>query len=356
MKSINLYISSILYKIFLKLFSKKKQSKKIYSSEKLNILLIQFGSLKEALIVTPLIKVLQTNINCSINLLATKNNESAFLNNGCISNIFLQEKEPLNFVKSIINLYRNNFDVIIDLHEHLNKDASVIMGLLNANYKVGFSKEDVNLLTHIIFLQNPNRVHIVDRILSLTDAFEIYYSKADLNIMFNTNEPAKKTIEEYLIKHDLTHKFKVMINISADLGVGFWGQDNYKKLIKYIEDYKVNVIISASINDIETAELLSNNKHIIYYNTDFEIFAELVKNVDFIFSPDSFLVQLAAAYKIPIFCLFVQHKTAEMINVPYNSDFDFALTEKQNLADISYGKVLNSFISYFEYIFEKFNS
>ena len=44
------------------------------------------------------------------------------------------------------------------------------------------------------------------------------------------------------------------------------------QLIKYIEDYKVNIIISASINDIETAELISNNKHVIYYNTDFEIF------------------------------------------------------------------------------------
>jgi len=45
-----------------------------------------------------------------------------------------------------------------------------------------------------------------------------------------------------------------------------------------------------------------------------------------------------------------------MINVPYNSDFDFAITDSKKLSDISYGKVLNSFVPYFEYIYEEYNN
>ncbi|MCW8850496.1 MAG: hypothetical protein OQJ81_11000, partial [Melioribacteraceae bacterium] len=132
--------------------------------------------------------------------------------------------------------------------------------------------------------------------------------------------------------------------------------DNYKRLLKFLKNYNINVIISASIDDIESAEILGTNNNIIFYDSEFDIFSELVRNVNFIFSPDSYLIQLAAAFKIPIFCLFVQHKNNEMINVPYNSDFDFAITEKNALSDISYGKVLNSFVSYFDFIYEKYNS
>jgi hypothetical protein len=43
-----------------------------------------------------------------------------------------------------------------------------------------------------------------------------------------------------------------------------------------------------------------------------------------------------------------------MINVPYKSDFDFVLTDKPKLSDISYGKVLNSFVPYFDHIYENY--
>ncbi len=356
MKLVKKYSLSFFYKIFLRLYSSKKHPNKIYLPGRSKILLIQLGNLKQALTVTPFLEVLHTKLNCSISLLVNNNNLNAFINNPHIDEIYQLNKEPLSLVKKIVKLRSYKYDVIVDLHENFKKEASIFVGLLKAKYKVGFVKEDVSLLTHKVFLQNPNKIHIVDRILSLTDVFEIAYSKSDLNIVFSPNKNAEKSIEEYLIKFDLNHKFKILINISEELEIGSWGVENYKKLIKYLENYDAKVIIAASIEDIELAELISNKKHPIYYNTDFQIFAELVKKVDFIFSPDSFIVQLASAYKIPIFCLFVQHKNTEMINVPYNSDFDFALTEKENLSDISYGKVLNSFIPYFEYVYERYKS
>lgn len=356
MKLVNKYILLFIYKIFLRLFSSKKDTKRIYLSGRSNILLIQLGNLQQALTITPFLEVLNTKLNYSITMLVNNSNLNAFNNNPHINKIYLLDKEPLSLIKMLIKLRGNKFDVIIDTHEYLNKEASIVLGFLKSKYKVGFVKEDVNLLTHKVFLQNPNKIHIIDRILSLTDVFDISYSKTDLNIVFIPSKSAVKSIEDYLIKNDLTHKFKVLINISERFEMGSWGLENYKKLLKYLENYDVKVIIAASIDDIETAELLSNKKHTIYYNTDFQIFAELIKNVEFIFSHDSFFVQLASAFKIPIYCLFVQHKTAQMINVPYNSDFDFALTDKENLSDISYGKVLNSFIPYFEYVYERSNS
>jgi len=356
MSSIRIKILDSVFKLFLILFKRKNNSSKIFASEPLNILLINLGNIQQALSITPLISVLSNNLNCNITTLINQTNYPVFSNNKNIRSSIIYKKESFRILKTLKLLIQRNYDIVIDTHEQINRDVSIIVGILRTKYKIGFKKADENLLTHSLQIKDHNKVHVVDRILDITDAFEIYFSKTDLNIYYSPSGNAKKVIEDFTIKHDLKHKMTVMLNLTGNDGIGFWGIDNYKRLLKFLKNYNINVIISASIDDIESAEILGTNNNIIFYDSEFDIFSELVRNVNFIFSPDSYLIQLAAAFKIPIFCLFVQHKNNEMINVPYNSDFDFAITEKNALSDISYGKVLNSFVSYFDFIYEKYNS
>lgn len=356
MKIIKILLLDVLFKIFLFLFRKKADTSKIHSLEPLNLLLIQFGTIQQTLSITPLVTVLSKKLNCTITVLIKKHNLPVFCNNEYINNSLIFDNEQIGLLKTLKKLYKNKYHVVIDSHEMINRDASFITGFLRSKYKVGFRKSDDKLYTHIIEIKDQNKVHIIDRILDIADAFEIYFSKSDLNVYYSPSLNAGKVVEDYIIKHDLNYKLKVIINLTGNDGIGFWGIDKYKKLIKYLGNYNISIILTASIDDISIAENLGNDKQLIFYDSEFDIFSELVRNVDFIFSPDSYLVQLAGTFKIPIFCLFVQHKNNEMINVPYNSDFDFALTEKNSLSDISYGKVLNSFVPYFDFIYERYKS
>jgi ADP-heptose:LPS heptosyltransferase len=348
------YLSDFFFSLFLKVFQQKTIKQNIHSQNQIKILIIHFGDLQQALSVTPILKVIITNIDSSITILANKDNSEAFANNIFIDKVIICEDGYRIISKSLVELNRQKFDVIIDSHETQKKIASIILGLLRVKHKVGFMNGSEKLLTHKFPKLNINKTHSVDRLLRLAEAFILGVNKAELNILYNTTAKSQKTIENYLIKHDFTYKPTALINISNKNDLGFWGIENYKKLLKYLRNYDVNIIVAASIEDIETAELIAGSKHTIFYNNDFDIYAELIKKSNFVFSPDSFTIQLAGAYKIPVFCLFVQHRTAEMINVPYNSDFDFALTEKENLKEISYGKVLNSFVPYFEYVYERY--
>ena len=336
-------------------FSKKNVKEKIYFPNKAKILIVNFNDIQKSLNITPLVKILSENFNSAITLFTTKDCADVFSTNSFVSSIILYNSAEKSFLKTILSLLTYKFDVIIDPNEDVSKLSSYSVGLLRAKYKVGFAKMNKQLLTHKIPLLEKNKIHIIDRILHLTDCFEMEVNKTDLNIYFSTSENAQKNIENYFIQHDLLHKFTAVINISNRNELGFWGFDNYKSLLKYLHNYDINLIIVSSIEDIELAEKIADKSCLIYYNTDLDIYAELLKNTDFIFTPDSFTVQLAAAFKIPTFCLFVQHKVADMINVPYNSDFDFALTEKDDLKNISYGKVLNSFVPYFEYVYERYS-
>jgi ADP-heptose:LPS heptosyltransferase len=297
---------------------------------------------------------MKTSHQSSITILTTIKNAEVFENNPYVDEIVICKYQHKLFTVTLPELRKKRYDVVIDTHESINRRSAIILGMLNTNFKVGFLNGIESLLTHRLSILNPNKTHVVDRYLCLAKVFEIYIDKSNLNLLYITLIKSQRTIEDYVIKHDLQHKLTAVINISNNFKLGFWGIDNYNRLLKYLRNYDINIIITSSIEDIETAERIADNKHLIFYNTDFDIYAELIKNVNFVFSPDSFTIQLASAYKIPVFCLFVQHKTAEMINVPYNSDFDFALTEQSDFRTISYGKVLNTFVPYFEYIYQRF--
>ena len=356
MSKIKKYITDAIFIIFLKIFSKKKIKEKIYFPNKAKILIVSFNNIQKSLNITPFVKILSENFNSEITLFTSKECADVFAMNSFISSIIIYNPAEQSFFKAILGLFTRKFDVIIDPDEDVSKLSSYAVGLTRAKYKVGFAKKNKQLFTHRIPLLEKNKIHVVDRLLHLTDCFEMEVNKSDLNIYISTSEKAEKTVENYLIQHDLLHKFTAVINISNRHELGFWGFDKYKSLLKYLRNYDINLLVVASIEDIELAEKIAEKSNLIFYNTDLDIYAELLKNSDFIFSPDSFTVQLAAAFKVPTFCLFVQHKVAEMINVPYNSDFDFALTEKNDLKNISYGKVLNSFVPYFEYVFERYNT
>ncbi len=349
------YIAKTIFNLFLKIFSKNISNEKIYFPTKAKILIVNFNDIQKSLNITPLIKILSENFNSTITLFTTKECADVFVTNKFVSSIIIYNRAEKSFIKTIISLLAEKYDVIIDPDENINKLSSYSVGLVRAKFKVGFSKKSKNLFTHRIPLLEKNKVHVVDRIIQLADSFEMEINKSDLNIYYPPSEKASETIEKYCIQHDLLHKFTAVVNISNTSEIGFWGIDNYQSLLKYFRNYDINIIIVASIEDIEIAVKIAEKSNLIFYNTDLDIYAELLNNTNFIFTPDSFTVQLAAAFKIPTFCLFVQHKVADMINVPYNSDFDFALTEKDDLKNISFGKVLNSFVPYFEYAFERYS-
>ena len=356
MQQINKYSTNLLLGISKFIFGKKEINKKIYLNEDTKILIVHFGSVQQALNITPLIKTLKAFFKNSIHVLTNENGEIIFSKNGDIRNVF---QFPSN-IKSCFHLIRRlrsrRYDSVLLAEESPAHFTFLMLSLIKSKFKVGFKNKHEKLLTHRVPPADYSRLHVVDRILTLTEAFEIDYDKGDLNIIFEPSNKTKMAVETFRITHDLTLKATVVLNISTELDIGFWGVESYKRLIKYLKNYDIHIIIASSIEDMEKAEEIADGKYLVYYHTDIESYAQFLRSSTFIFSPDSFTVQLAAAYKIPIFCLFVQHKTTEMINVPYNSDFDFSVTEDSSLEKLSYGKVLNSFVPYFEYVYGRYSN
>lgn len=349
------YIEKFILNIFQIIFGKKNNKKVIYLNDTYNILIIIKGNISDTLMATPLIKIIKENSGAEISVLLNKDSEEVVKYNKAISHTFCFKDNLYDILKLLIKLKKHQFDVIINLNENYDLNSTFNLAVINAKYKIGFSNITPKLLTHPIETSAKLTNHKVDRLLKLTDAFSFYYSKKHLNIIYQTKSSSELSISNFLKDKNIGNKFSVCINVSNyDDNRNNWNVDNYKNLVKYLSNFDINIIITSSVYDIENAEKAAIKNSITFYNTDFDEYAALLNHCDFIFTPDSYTVHLAAAFNKPVFIIFCEDD--EMLHVPYNSDFDFVLSEKKDLSKLSYGKVLNSFIPYFEYVYERYGN
>jgi len=351
-QSIKSFFNKILLDLFLVLKSSKKSIDKIDLDKNSKVLIIRLGKLEDALVTTPLISILKEKTNCEITILANNRNHFIFSNNPNVYNIIGFDEDNNEIFKTVKQLNNNNYDVIIDSHIDVSSSVSFIMGLTKAKSKIGFRKGNEKLYTHLI--DRAISFHIIDEILLLANHFLFSYSKENINVEYFSTLEAKQKAINFIIQNKLDNtKPLVGVNISAGSNDKFWGVERFRDLIKFFEKYDVNVIILHSLADKEYADQITRSNSVVFPNESFNGFAAMINGLDFLFTPDSSAVQLAASKQIPIFILYL-HKEVAKKWCPYKSPYDCVITEEHSFLRLSYGKTLNSFIPFFENFYKQY--
>ncbi len=319
----------------------KKSNEKIYIAENSKVLLLCFDAIEHALVSTVLIKILKEKTGCEIDIFTVRGNDLVYKNNDKVNNVFLFNGEKHLDEK----LLKNNYDVLIDTHFDNIVEVVSIVPQIKAKHKIAFNKKDNELYTHIVD-RNIN-LHIIDELLLLLNVFAFDFSKNEIDIEYKAELSARQFIVSFIIQNKLdTAKPMIGINISSESN-DFWGADRFKKIVKYLSNYDVNVIILRHPIDKEKAEQVTRSNSVIFTNNTYSEFSAMICELDFLFTPNSSAVQIASAKRIPTFVLFVKKETANRW-CPYNFNYDCVITENDNYERLSYGNVLNSFIPFFE--------
>lgn len=307
------------------------------------VLLIRLNRIGDALVTTPWIRELRMNIDCHIYVLASQDNFIAFKNNPDFREIFIYGKGIKAFWKTLKLLKQYKFDAIVDLHDDVSTTVSLFVALLKAPFKFAMEKENRKLFTHTAPRPNPKLVHVVGRYFPISDLFSFEPAKNILNIQFTIGKEANFKAEEFRKKKYPNEKFLLGINISAGSAARFWGSANYRKLVKFLNERNVATLLLCSTRDLKQALEITNDKIHVFYSPSFEEFAAMIKNINFLFSPDTSIIHIASVFKIPVFGLYVQYKTQDKIWSPYRSEFDSIVTEEPNLHNITYESVIEKF-------------
>ncbi len=353
LKQIEIFFRKLALKIFLNFKSVKEETNKIVLDEKSKVLILRLNKIGDALATTPLISLLKEKTNCEITILADTKNHFIFDNNQNVTMVIIFDKKKLGIGGTSKLLNANDFDVIIDSHSDVSTTLSFLVGLSNAKYKVALRKNNRKLFTHSI--ESKTDIHIIDEVLLLAEIFNFEHTKENTKIEYNPSIEARQAVVDFIIENKLDRtKPLVGINISAGSNSRYWGTDRFNRLVKYLENYDIEIIILHSPKDTERALRISRKNSTVFSDKSFDEFTSMIYELDFLFTPDTSAVQLASSKKTPMFILYVHKATAKKW-CPYNSAYDCAIIEDENFARLSFGRVLNSFVSFFDNFYKEHN-
>ncbi len=278
------------------------------------ILIIRFSSIGDIVLTTPVIRNLKTQLpEAEIHYLTKVSFELLVQNNPYIDKYHLLNESLNDTVK---DLKAEKFDLIIDLHKNIR--SAVIKKRLNVkSYSFDKLNTEKWLKVNLKIDKLPNR-HIVDRYMDTVKALDVKMDTLGLDYFIPDSDQVplewlpKSHQEEYVAyaigAQHATKRLPVkrMIELCDKINkpiVLLGGKED----ISTGEEIKKFFTKSIVSTPLEEALLEMNKKAIIYnacgkYNLNQS--ASLLKQAKYVFTHDTGLMHIAAAFKKEIFCIW----------------------------------------------------
>ncbi len=348
MKKIEIYIRHFLLQLLL--FFKKKKSKSPIPGFGKNskILFIRLNRIGDALVTTPLLSEIKQQTGSKIYVLAGSKNYFIFENPDICDKIIIHKKVLGSQIELIRSLNKIGFDAVVDLHDDISTTVSYITAFVKCSYKFGLSKGIDKLFTHTVQRLDPEKYHVVDRMLEFGKLFGIKYNTDKINIVFSTTVEDEQYANKFLQNEFTQERFLAGINISAGHDARFWGIENFKQLISILNNYDINLVLLCDKKDLQSANEIACNSVPVFQRDNFNEFSAIIKKLDFLFTPDTSIIHIASAFMKPVFGIYVKYNTNNMIWSPYKSPFECVITEEPNLNNVSFKLVKEKFVPFFE--------
>ncbi len=303
----------------------------------MKILVIRFSSIGDIVLTTPVVRVLKTQLeNAEIHYATKIQFKSLFDENPYIDKMHYLQKDLSGFIRE---LKRENFDFVVDLHRNLR--TRIIKTALLKKSK-SFNKLNVEKWLMVNFKINrlPN-VHIVDRYLDTVTSLGVKNDTLGLDYFI----PGKDVVPmEWLPE---THR-------QGYVAYAIGAQHATKKLpvermIELCDKINAPIVLLGGKEDAANGELVAkffertpgseayeeglkglNKKTQIYngcgkYNLNQS--ASLVKQAKYVFTHDTGLMHIAAAFKKEIFSIW-GNTIPEFGMYPYRTKFTVLENQK----------------------------
>ncbi|HEY5690985.1 MAG TPA: glycosyltransferase family 9 protein [Cyclobacteriaceae bacterium] len=281
----------------------------------MKILIIRFSSIGDIVLTTPVVRVLKTQLdNAEIHYATKVQYRGLLIENPYVDKIHVFDGELQSLIK---RLKSEKFDYIIDLHNNLRtRILKMALGVKSFSFnKMNWEKW---LMVNFKINKLPS-IHIVDRYLNTIRQFQVKNDSLGLDYFI----PASDEVPNDCIPE--THR-------KGFVAFAIGGQHATKKLpvrriIELCDKINRPIILLGGKEDIDAAEKIERffnvnneseinegeiqtnlNKRTIIYNAcgkyNLNQSASLVKKADYVFSHDTGLMHIAAAFKREVFSIW----------------------------------------------------
>ena len=287
----------------------------------LKVLIIRFSSIGDIVLTSPVIRCLKTQRpDVELHYLTKANNLWLLKDNPYIDHIHLLDG---SLWKVISKLKKENFDVIIDLHNNLRTfQIKTVLGTQNYSFnKLNWEKW---LLVNLKINALPN-IHIVDRYMETVRSLGVQNDNKGLDYFI----PYRDIVERDWLPEQHQRGY-----VAFAIG----GQHETKKLplkrmIELCEKINYPIVLLGGKEDVKNGEAIESKLgNDLIFNAcgkyNFNQSASVVQQAEIVFTHDTGLMHVAAAFKKKVYSIW-GNTIPDFGMYPYQTNF--VLIENRHL-------------------------
>jgi ADP-heptose:LPS heptosyltransferase len=314
-----------------------------------SVLFVRQDRIGDVLVSTPLIRILKRHYpGIQIDFLLSTNNYFVLENEPLVRKRWIYRKTLWSAMDVLLNIRRERYEYVVDLMDNPSTTSTVVCALSGARWTVGLQKENAYAYDLTVPLLSRKESHIVERLAQLLTAFGIDPSKEDLSLHYHVSQTSRERAQHFFRNHQIEGKEVVGVNISPARGVRFWGREHFRSFIRGLIEKKPDahiLLLFQPSDEAEAREIARPFPTVVLSprTNSFDHFAALVERVNYLLTPDTSAVHLAAAFRIPCVVLYVQSNKQLRIWEPYGTPCETLVTDVDDLTQISPQAALRAF-------------
>lgn len=253
----------------------------------MKVLIIRFSSIGDIVLTTPIVRCVKKQLKADVYFVTKQKFVATIGENKFITKIYTFNNHLAEIEEDLIN---ENFDIVIDLHKNI-RSKKLALKLKKKVYS--FDKLNIKkwILTNFKINLLPKNLHIVDRYFEGIKSLGVSYDGVGLDYFVN----------------ELDDQYgKMFLHENGEYATLVLGANYYTKRIpleicsKIIEKSKLKIVLLGGIDVADEAKALKekfSNKIIsLVSKTNLNQSAAIIKYANKVFTSDTGLMHIAAAY------------------------------------------------------------
>ncbi len=296
----------------------------------MKIAIFLVGRIGDMILSTPMYSAIKKKYpDSEITVIAGKNNFNILNNNPYLDKVWIFDKNPLKLIPLLLKAISARFDYWLDPKDHFSSESAIMAYLCRAKNTVGFNR--------------PKRHNFDFEIPTYEDNYRLHYSQRCYNalIPIGINVPKlipspelyepenydAQEVSQYLSKD----KKNILVNLSASSDTRIYPADKWIEVLQAIDANKYNVVLSFVEEHKYIADSIKSKISSVKFNSSVSIWnlISIIKRVDYVISPDTAAVHIAAAFNIPIIALY-NDKKENYIRFKPSSDISIVIVPEDS--------------------------
>jgi ADP-heptose:LPS heptosyltransferase len=234
------------------------------------------------------------------------------------------------------------YDAIVDLIDHPSTTAQLVIRWCRPAAAVGLLHAESGLYTHAAPTLDPAVAHPVERFAQLLLPFGIDPAVEPLDLEYRLSPDDVDRARS--VMGPRSRPVRLGVNISARLPDRAWGRDRYVELVRRVTAAHPDIGVSICGTPGDAADVRriahETGAQAVPPSPSFHAFAAILHEFDLLVTPDTAVVHLAAAWKLPTVALY-QPEPGVAPWTPYHSPHR-ALVHPQGIPAITVDRVVTA--------------